>query len=122
MAGSGETVPVGWKLGQKRDYIPNGRTGLKRGREEEVPDGRRILDNQKSLNVEPNKNTRLQKSPVKDLINTFELLAKRNLDEHSSKNVTKIPPTDLKTEAQEEEPVIPVGRTPKPPPAKRVWT
>ena len=32
MAGSGETVPGGWKLGQKKDYIPNGRTGLKRGR------------------------------------------------------------------------------------------
>ena len=36
--------------------------------------------------------------------------------------MTRIQPTDLKTEAQEEEPIIHVGRIQKPPPAKKGWT
>ena len=66
---AGGTVTNGWKLGQERKYIPNGRTGLKRCREEEVPNIEKNNDNQNSLNVEQT-NTKLQKSPVKDL-NTY---------------------------------------------------
>ena len=117
-----KTVPTGWKIDQKKESIHNGRKNLKRGREDEVPNGRKLFDNKSSLNVEPQSNIRFQKSPVKDLIATFELLAKNNLDENSSKNLTKHPPTDLKTVTQEEKPVIPVGRKLKPPQAKRVWT
>ena len=112
----GETIPGGWNLGQKKDNIPNGRTGLKRGRE---PSEER-KNSKNSLYVEQIKNIKLRKSPVKDLIHTFELMARKNLEEHSTKIEDK--PADLKTCTQEVKPIIPVGRTEKLPPAKKVWT
>ena len=114
--GNGETIPGDWNLGLKKDNIPNGRTGLKRGRE---PSEER-KNSKNSLYVEQIKNIKLRKSPVKDLIHTFELMARKNLEEHSTKIEDK--PADLKTCTQEVKPIIPVGRTEKLPPAKKVWT
>ena len=74
-------VAEGRKQKQKKEIIPEGRKAIKREREPEDtrPEGWKDIENRVNLNVERIINiTKFPRSPVKDLIHSFEQLANKN--------------------------------------------
>ena len=105
---------------------------MKRSREELeiIPEGWKQEPQMNSLKVETQyKIKKFSRSPVKDLINTFELLSRKThtnecLDKsgYSDKNKTKTDIPSVRNVIQVKQ-NIPVGRKKeKLPPAKKVWT
>ena len=85
-------VAEDWKQKQKKEIIPEGRKAMKREREPEVtrPKCWKEIENKVNLNVEPLINIKkFPRSPVKDLIHSFEQLANKNIlegNKHSGQN------------------------------------
>ena len=126
--------PEGWKSDQKKDIIPEERKNLKnlkRRREqfEIIPEDWKQETKGENLNVETYTTiTQFSRSPVKDLIQTFELLSRKNLEGPdksgcSGKNKTDIPAVRTDVQETRVKQNIPVGRKEeKLLPAKKVWT
>ena len=75
-------VAEGRKQKQKKEIIPEGRKAMKREREPENtrPEGWKENEDKVSLNVEPRMNIKkFPRSPVKDIIHSFEQLASKNI-------------------------------------------
>ena len=76
-------IAEGWKQKQKMDSIPEGRKAMKREREPEDtrPEGWKDMENKVNLNGEPIFNIKkFPRSPVKDLIYSFEQLILKELN------------------------------------------
>ena len=86
-------VAEGWKQKQKMEAIPEGRRAMKREREPEDtrPEGRKDMKNKVNLNEEPIFNIKkFPRSPVKDLIYSFEQLTKKNLEGSKTSSQNKV--------------------------------
>ena len=123
----------GWKARQKEDIIPEERKNLqnkKRSREEleKIPGGWKQEPQMNSLKVETQYEIKkFSRSPVKDLIHTFELLSRKTHEcpDKSGYSDNNKPKTDIPSVRNviQVKQNIPVGRKrEKLPPAKKVWT
>ena len=84
-------IAEGWKQDQKMDPGPDGRKSRKREREPEGSKPEGWKSETVNLNGEPELNIKkFPKSPVRDLIHSFEQIAKKNLNGSKPQQVSQV--------------------------------